>query len=66
MKTENGVLKSDVADLKKEALNQQIHKSQKSVIIRALSQKNPGKESPVQLRYQFEEVLKELKISQNY
>ena len=65
LKTENGVLKSEVADLKKEALNQQIHKSQKSLIIRALPQKNPGKESLLQLRNQFEEVLKELKISQN-
>ena len=65
LKTENAVLNTKVEDLKKEALNQQIHKSQKSVIIRALSQKNPGKESPLQLRNQFEEVLKELKISQN-
>ena len=65
LKTENAVLNTKVEDLKKEALKQQIHKSQKSVIIRALSQKNPGKESPLQLRNQFEEVLKELKISQN-
>ena len=65
MKTENGVLKSDVADLKKEALNQQIHKSKKSVIIRAFPQKNLGKESLLQLRNQYEEVLKELKINQN-
>ena len=35
------------------------------MIIRALPQKNPGKESPLQLQNQFEEVLKELKISQN-
>ena len=64
MKTENGVLKSDVADLKKEALNQQIHKSKKSVIIRAFPQKNLGKESLLQLRNQYEEVLKELNPKQ--
>ena len=51
--------------MKKEALHQQFHKSQKSVIIRALPQKNPGKERLLELRNQFEEVLKKLKISQN-
>jgi len=65
LKTENAVLNTEVADLKKEALNQQINKSKKSVIIRALPQKNPRKESPLQLQNQFEEVLKELKLHQN-
>ena len=65
LKTENTVQSTEVEDLKKEALNQKIHKSQKRLIIRSSSQKNPGKESPVQLRYQFEEVLKELKINQD-
>ena len=65
LKSENIELKSEVSELKKEVLHQQIHKTQKSVIIRALPQKNPGKESPLELRNQFEEVLKELKISQS-
>ena len=63
--TENAELKTEVSDLKKDVLNQQIHRSQKSVIIRALPQKNPGKESPLELRNQFDQVLKELKISQD-
>ena len=63
--SENAELKTEVSDLKKDVLNQQIHRSQKSVIIRALPQKNPGKESPLELRNQFEQVLKELKISQD-
>ena len=63
--TENAELKTEVSDLKKDVLNQQIHRSQKSVIIRALPQKNPGKESSLELRNQFDQVLKELKISQD-
>ena len=65
LKKEHTELEKDHTELKKEVLSQQIRLSAKSVIIRHLPQIKPGKESQFELKNQFENVLRELEISQS-
>ena len=64
MKKEVASLQKEVSNLKNEVLNHQIRLSAKSVIIRGLPQIKTGRESQIELKNQFENVLKELEISQ--
>ena len=65
LKKEHTELKKDHTELRKEVLNQQIRLSAKSVIIRNLPQIKPGRESQFELKNQFENVLREVEISQS-
>ena len=64
LKKQVGSLQKEVNSLKNEVLNQQIRLSAKSVVIRDLPQIKAGRESQLELKNQFENVLKELEISQ--
>ena len=57
LKKQVGSLQKEVNNLKNEVLNQQIRLSAKSVVIRDLPQIKAGRESQLELKNQFENVL---------